>query len=253
MRSFSILERSDFMGENGFNDRLSKLEAKVFIVSDDQETANIWAYSLRQKRLEVIVTATAEEAIQKWVETIPDLIVIDINTPKLDGTGLCRILRGETVIPILLLSPRNNESHILEIYQAGADECVAKPISPALFIAKVTAWLRRSWTMPTEALDVVKVGELTLDPTTRRVLTKSGDPIRLTNLEFRLLHLLMSHPGWVFETEDIIQRVWGFHGNGNNTLLKNVVYRLRRKIDPDPDQPRYIYTEAGLGYKFLMN
>src|SRR3990170_3299389 len=230
------------MNNNGLEQRRSTQEAKVLIVSDDSETAKIWAYSLRQKRLDVIVAGTAEEATNRWAEDIPDLIVIDVNTPQLDGIDLCRNLRGESVVPILLLTPRNNEAHILEVYQAGVDECVPKPISPALFIAKVTAWLRRTWMMPAEALDTVKVSDLSLEPASRRVVTAAGESIKLTNLEFRLLHLLMSHPGWVFESEEIIQRVWGLHGNGNSTLLKNVVYRLRRKIDPDPNQPRWMIS-----------
>lgn len=105
--------------------------------------------------------------------------------------------------------------------------------------------------MPAESLDIVHAGGLHLDPTRRLVINENKETFKLTNLEFRLLHLLMLHPGWVFRTEDIIQKVWGYYGNGDSNLLKNVVYRLRRKIDPDPGNPRYIHTEAGLGYKFL--
>ena len=92
-----------------------------------------------------------------------------------------------------------------------------------------------------------------LDPAKRQVTLAEGKVVKLTTLEFRVLHLLMSHPGWVMKTDDILQRVWGYYGNGDRDLLKNVVYRLRRKIDPDPNHPRFIFTEAGLGYRFQPN
>ncbi len=229
------------------------ITAKVMLICDSPEIGKIWAHCLRQRHYETILFTSAERAVQNWSDEVPDLIVIDANAPSFDPIELCRDLRGETIAPILVFTPQNNETHILEAYQAGADECMAKPISPALFLAKVRVWLRRAWTMPTEALDQLKVGDLTLDPGRRVMMTPTGDPVRLTNLEFRLLHLLMNHPGRVLETDEIIQRVWGYNGEGNSTLLKNLVYRLRRKIEPDPAEPHYLLTETGIGYKFLAN
>ncbi len=223
---------------------------KVLIVCDDPEIGRIWAHCLRQRRSEAVIFGSAEEAMSGWAEEFPDLIVIDVNSSQLDAIELCRHLRTEAVVPILIFTPRNNEAHILEAYQAGADECVPKPISPALFLAKVRVWLRRSWTFPAEALDTLQIGEMRLEPMRRMVIMEGGSEVKLTTLEFRLLHLLMNHHGWVMETDDIIQRVWGYNGEGNSALLKNLVYRLRRKIEPDPSEPRHILTEAGLGYKF---
>lgn len=227
-------------------------EVKVLVVSDDQETGRVWSYILREKGLFVILTSTAAEAMQIWADQIPELIVIDTHS-ELDGIQLTTELRKETIIPILMFTPRANETHILEAYQAGVDECAVKPISPALFWAKARAWLRRSWTVPAEGLDSLQAGELRLDPSRRQVTIAEKNAIKLTTLEFRVLHALMSHPGWVLKTEDIITRVWGYYGSGDSNLLKNVVYRLRRKIDPDPNHPRYIHTEAGLGYRFQPN
>lgn len=227
-----------------------RFNAKVMIVCDDPDTCQIWAHSLRQKGIEVIATGSAELVIKQWAEEIPDLVVIDVNTPELDGIALCLRLREEAVVPILLFTPRNNESHILEAYQAGVDECVAKPVSPALFLAKVKVWLRRSWTIPAESLEVVQISDLHLDPYARQVRRDTGDSVRLTNLEFRLLYLLMKNPGRILETEYIVERVWGYHGEGNSHLLKNLVYRLRRKIEPDQHHTLYLHTESGIGYKF---
>lgn len=238
------------MNDNQTRSNQPSPRAKVLVVSDDYENAMTWSHILAQKDIDTHYSSCTEEALQVWLELIPDLIVIDMYSDNLDGIGLARQLRDQGVVPILLLTPRSSETHILEAYQSGVDECVVKPISPALFLAKVKAWLRRTWAMPAESLDVLQSGSLRLDPTSRQVITENEEAFKLTNLEFRLLHLLMTHPGWVLTTEDIVMKVWGYYGNGDSILLKNVVYRLRKKIDPDPNNPRYIHTEAGLGYKF---
>lgn len=226
------------------------LRPKVLIVSDDYESARIWCTILNERNFNTKLLSSPGEALQAWMEMIPELIVIDAHTSEFDAVNLVSQLRENGIVPILLLTPVSNETHILNAYQAGVDECAVKPISPSLFLAKVKAMLRRAWSLPAESLDSFRQGGLRLEPNRRQVITEEEQVINLTNLEFRLLHLLMTHPGWVFTTEDIVQKVWGYHGNGDSNLLKNVVYRLRRKIDPDPVHPRYIHTEAGIGYKY---
>jgi DNA-binding response OmpR family regulator len=221
------------------------MNARILLVSDDRETGRIWAYALSWGGTEAILVSSVKEALDRWATETFDLMVVDDNTPQLDGIDFCRQLRAEAVNPILLLSPSRNEAHVLQAYEAGVDECIAKPISPPLLIAKVKAWLRRSWTVPAGALDNLQAGDLQLDPTRRELVTATGSVVKLTNLEFRLLQLLMSHPGQVLESDVIIERVWGYTGGGDSVLLKNLVYRLRRKIEP-----RYIETVAGEGYTF---
>lgn len=224
--------------------------AHVLLVSDDPSVGQIWAFALRQMGTEPVAIRTAPEALQRWVEGAFDLIIIDVHSQQLDGINLCRQLRTEAVNPILLFTPVADEAHVLEAYQAGADECVVKPVSPSLFVAKVRAWLRRSWTMPAEALGCLQAGDLNLDPGGRMVKAAGGSSVKLTNLEFRLLYLLMRHPGQVLPSDLIVDRVWGYQAGGDSALLKNVVYRLRRKIEPEPGQPKYIETVAGEGYSF---
>ncbi len=227
-----------------------RVTAKVLIVCDDLEVGRIWAHGLRGRNFDVSLVANKEEVISQWEMTIPDLIVIDLKSTEQDGIALCQALRMETITPILMLTDQQGEAHILAAYQAGVDECVPKPVSPAIFLAKVTAWLRRSWTLPAEALDGVKAGGLRLDPVRRILEDSAGLQIKLTNLEFRLLHVLMTNPGWTLETEDLVERVWGYQGDGDSNLLKNVVYRLRRKLETDLDNPSLILTDPGVGYKF---
>jgi two-component system KDP operon response regulator KdpE len=238
------------MDESILRSNQTGIKAKVLVICDDFDSARTWGYILKEKNIENTLLSSPAEALEVWSELIPDLVVIDMYFSEFDGISLVREIRQQGVVPILLLTPNNNETHILEAYQAGVDECVGKPISPALFLVKVKACLRRSWSMPAESLDMIRAGGLCLDPTRRQVTTGDEQIISLTNLEFRLLHLLMTHPGWVMTTEDIVQKVWGYYGNGDSILLKNVVYRLRRKIDPDPSNPRFIHTESGLGYKY---
>ena len=144
--------------------------------------------------------------------------------------------------PVLLFLPTHHETQILEAYTAGVDEVVVKPISPAIFLAKILAWVRRSWIIPVEGLSLVKAGKYKLNPKRRCMIDPDGLEIKLTNLEFRLLHLLMSRPAIVFPAEDMVESIWGGYDSGDEVLLKNVVYRLRRKIEADPSKPLLLQT-----------
>jgi DNA-binding response OmpR family regulator len=223
---------------------------RMLLVSDDPEAGRIWAYVLGQRRSEIVTARSVEDALKRWAEGGFDLVVIDVCASQLDGIGLCRRLRAEAIAPILLFTPQSDEAYILEAYRAGADECVVKPISPSLFLAKVNAWLRLSWAIATDTLDGLKAGDLCLDPARREVKNGSGSAVRLTSLEFRLLYLLMSHRGRILESDVIVDRVWGYTNCDESALLKNAIYRLRRKIENDPRQPHYIQTVAGIGYVF---
>jgi DNA-binding response OmpR family regulator len=229
------------------SDSGTPISGHVLHVSDDREVGGIWAYALRQMGLAVTLATSAVDAWAKWEQDTFDLIVIDVFGPELDGIGLVRKLRAEVANPILLFTPNREEAHTLQAYQAGVDECVVKPVSPSLFLAKVRVWMRRTWTVPTGALQVLQVGSLSLDPARRVVVLEDGSSAKLTNLEFRLLHVLMIHAGQTLPADLIIDRVWGYSA-GDSSLLKNVVYRLRHKIEPHPGQPRYIQTVAGSGY-----
>jgi two-component system response regulator RegX3 len=222
----------------------------ALLVSNDQEVGGIWLFALRQMGLEATLVRSAAEAMDYCFRDAFDLVIIDVHGPDLDGIELTRELRAQAVNPILLFTPDRDEMHMLAAYQAGVDECVVKPVSPSLFVAKMRAWLRRSWSVPARALQKIPAGTLCLDPAKREVATESGSSVKLSNLEFRVLHLLMSHPGQVLPSDLIVDRVWGYPGGGDSVLLKNVVYRLRRKIEPDASEPRYLQTVAGEGYVF---
>ena len=222
---------------------------KIFVVCDQKDTAPVWGYILGQRGLSVILETSMEKAIDRWSAEITDLVVLDVDIPHEDRMELYQKFRAVSVAPILLFLPAYHETQILAAYAAGVDEVVIKPISPAIFLAKIMAWTRRSWTVTVEGLNLVKVGKHRLDPARRCLVNPQGLEIKLTNLEFRLLHLLMSRPGHVFSAEGIIQSIWGGYDNGDQILLKNVVYRLRRKIEANPSNPVLVQTGPG-GYSF---
>lgn len=222
---------------------------KVFVVCDQRDTAPVWGYILRQQGLLVIMETSMEKAIDRWSTEIPDLVVIDLDAEHAKRMELYQKFRAVSVAPILLFLPTYHEREVLEAYMAGVDDVIVKPISPPVFLAKILAWMRRSWTVPIDNLNLVKAGKHHLDPGRRCLIDPDGIEIRLTNLEFRLLHLLMSRPGFVFSLEEIIESIWGGYGNGDQVLLKNVVYRLRKKIEEDPSRPLFLQTGQG-GYSF---
>ncbi len=218
---------------------------RVFVVCDQDATAPIWGYIIREKGLVAIIETSVQRAMERSMEEIPDLIVIDVNAPHPQRIELCKKFRALSASPILVFLPTNNENEILEAYQAGVDECVIKPISPAVFLAKIVAWARRSWAVPMSA---VRAGKLKLDPARRCAIEPDGSEIKLTNLEFRLIHLLMSRPGYVFKNEEIMQMVWGIQVDP--AVLKNVVYRLRKKLDLESGKSSSLIQTWPGGYSF---
>jgi len=226
------------------------IESSVLIVSDEPMTSHIWAVCATQLRCHSAVASSAAEAIRVLDEDPPDLIVVDVTSRATSGVEICSALRQHTMTPLLLLTPINNETHSLEAYAAGADECIIKPVSPALFLAKSRVWLRRARSVSATSLDKLRVGGLTLDPARHQLLGAKGEKVRLSNLEFRMLYLLATHARQPFSTEEIVQRVWGLEGQGSAVLVKNIIYRLRKKIEPNLSRPRYLQTVTG-GYLFL--
>jgi two-component system KDP operon response regulator KdpE len=230
---------------------------KVLLMCKCPDTGPAWAYFLQQKQIKVILETSPANIMQRMAEHTPDLLVID--AAKL-GTGvfasiknLIKDLRGETANPILMLASRQDEEYILEMYNVGVDEYIVKPISPAIFVAKTRAWLRHSWTMPVALLNKIRVGKMSLLPEERMLAIQDRGSIKLTNLELRLLHVLMSDVGKTTSADELISRTWGYSGEADNNLLKNVVYRLRRKMEVDPADPRIILTVTGSGYKFVAD
>jgi len=229
----------------------SNLPSKVLVISNTQHTGPLLISGFRGMGLDIVIEPVPTNAILHWSEEIPDLVIIDANVPETQALELIKNLRNEAAVPLILLTQFSTEDFQLEAYAAGIDECIVKPINPALFYAKIQAWLRRSWSVPADTLGTLRVGGFSLLPSDRKIILEGHDPIRLTNLELRLLYCLMSQPDQTITIEELNLRVWGYINEADNTMLKNVIYRLRRKIEREPAHPLILQTVSGVGYKFV--
>lgn len=222
---------------------------RIFVICDQRDTAPVWGYILSQQGLSVILEARLEKATDRWCMEMPELGVIDISSEHQDRIELFKRFRAVSAAPVLLFLPAHDEKQILEAYSAGVDEVVVKPISPAIFLAKIMTWVRRSYIAPRDKVIAIHAGRYQLNSARRCLIDPDGLEIKLTDLEFRLLNLLMSRAEYIFSAEDIIQAIWGRFRRGDQILLTNVVYRLRKKIEADPSYPRHLQRWQG-GYSF---
>lgn len=227
------------------------LESRILIlvVCDESTKRKIWTVCISELHARPLIADCYEQAVNIIEESSPDLVIIDVSSRDSNEIQICHDLREHTTVPLLLLTSNPSEYHLLEAYQAGVDDCIIKPIGYALLLAKVKVWLYHSWTVQVEDLDNLTVGEYTLEPARRLLQGRDGKKIHLSNLESRVLYLLMEHPNQPLTSEDIAGRVWGVYGKGNSALVKNVIYRLRKKIEQDQKRAQFIRTETG-GYLF---
>jgi DNA-binding response OmpR family regulator len=218
---------------------------KALVVDDDRVLADLLAFTLRREQFQVVQAYDGESAWMRWQQEQPDLVVLDVNLPKLDGFDLCRRIRAEADTPIILLTVRGDEDDIVQGLSWGADDYIVKPFSPRQLVARAQAVLRRAGKIVSPAQR--QVGPMTLDPARREVQIGASPPIPLTPLEYRLLDYLALHAGQVVAAETLLAHIWGAEG-ADRDMLRQLVRRLRAKIEPDPGQPIYIETIPALGY-----
>jgi DNA-binding response OmpR family regulator len=220
---------------------------KLLIVEDDLPLSDVLVFTLRRAGFDTLVVHDGLTAVDTWQKQSPDLVVLDLNLPKLDGLGVCRHIRSHDKTPIIILSVRGDDETVVAALELGADDYIVKPFSPSQLVARVRAVLRRTGLVPQTGS--LTAAALTLDRTRNEVQIADQPAIRLTILETKLLEVLMRHAGQVVTTESLISAVWGSAG-GDRTMLKQLVYRLRSKIEPDTSQPIYLETVPGVGYTF---
>lgn len=218
---------------------------KILLVDDDATLAEVTAFALQRAGFLVVMAYTGPEALTRWQQERPDLIILDIQLPGKDGLTLCQEIRQTSTVPIMMLTVRGSDDEIVQGLELGADDYMPKPFSPKQLIARVRALLRRSQVVPRQSQ--IALHDLVLDTGQQVVRTPRGT-VRLTPMEFRLLHYLLVNRGQVVPTDTILSHVWGYTDSADRALLKQLVYRLRQKLEP-PDAPvQYIETIAGIGY-----
>lgn len=206
---------------------------------------------LEKKIPNLIITESIDEVHSLLLKLTPDLALIAIKQIFESTFDLVAELRAMILNPLLMVCDQPAEASVLRLYKAGVDDCIFSPISPDLLAAKIQAWSLRSWTISANNLEKIKVGQLIFSPMDRTFTKENKTPAKLTNLEICLLHVLMRSSPRIVPQEELIVRIWGHHRHVTGGALKNLVHRLRKKIEDDPDHPRHILTVSGMGYQFV--
>jgi two-component system response regulator VicR len=226
-------------------------ELTILVVDDEPNIVEVVSAYLKRELFRVLTATDGETALQMVNEHAPDLVVLDVMLPRLDGLEVCRRVRAMGNTPIIMLTARGEETDKLVGLGIGADDYLTKPFSPRELVARIKAVLRRSATATPEpgSDSVLRFPGLKINPKTRTV-EKDGGSIDLTAKEFDLLFFLASHPMEVFTRTQLLDQVWDYSYYGDTSTVTVHVRRLREKIEPDPMRPKYIKTVWGVGYKF---
>jgi two-component system response regulator MtrA len=218
---------------------------RVLVVDDDAALSEMLGIVLRGEGFEPVFCADGARAVQAFRDSRPDIVLLDLMLPGMDGIDICRAIRQDSGVPIVMLTARGDTVDVVVGLEAGADDYIVKPFKPKELVARIRARVRRHEDSSTANL---AIGDLIIDVNAHTV-TRAGLPLALTPLEFDLLVCLAKKPGQVFTREVLLQEVWGYRHAADTRLVNVHVQRLRAKIEDDPDQPEVVLTVRGVGYK----
>jgi DNA-binding response OmpR family regulator len=221
---------------------------KLLLVEDDDELAAVVELTLRRAGFWVHRAGDGQQAMRLWAEERPEVIVTDANLPILSGFDIVKRIREADDVPIIMITVRGAEEDMVRGLELGADDYITKPFGPRQLVARIKAVLRR---LGATAVEPISAGPLTLDPARHEVHVSGKEAQRLTQMEYRLLHALLAAHDQIVSTDDLIDQVWGYRDTGDSAMLRQLIRRLRQKIEPDPATPTYIETVSGVGY--LLN
>jgi DNA-binding response OmpR family regulator len=225
---------------------------RILIVDDEATVREVVGQYLEIEGYEVLRAESGPEGLRITEATPPDLVILDLTLPGMDGLEVCRRLRAVSAIPILMLTARAEDADKLVGFDVGADDYLTKPFNPRELVARVQAIMRRLEAMGVPAMvfdGALHFGAITIRPQTRQV-ERDGLPVDLTTKEFDLLHFLAAHPKQIFTREQLLLHVWNYENYGEDSTVTVHMRRLREKVEPDPARPRYLRTVWGIGYKF---
>ncbi len=211
---------------------------------------NLLKIVLQQTGYLVETTNNLKTAVDRLPERSYDLLLLSTNDEIESPLLLIKKIRSLSVTGLILISEPVTESTHIKYLEAGADLVVFRPYSSTLLVTQIHVLMRRASGMPFLSLPTLALSGIELDPASRSVIVENASPVHLTQLEFRLLYMLMTHPGQIMNSDAIVENVWGFKGEGNRELVRGLVQRLRAKVEPDPRNPSYIVTDPGVGYTF---
>ncbi|MFQ6014461.1 MAG: response regulator transcription factor [Anaerolineae bacterium] len=226
------------------------MEGKILVIDDDKTLLGLLKQSLEKADFKVLTATNGLAGLQQLYEQRPDLVILDVMMPRMDGWETCSRIREVSQVPIIMLTAKDEETDKLKGFKYGVDDYVTKPFSFAELTARVKAVLYRTQQPPPDKkAKKYSVGDLIVDLDNLRV-TKRGKPVDLTPTEFRLLACLVENAGRVLSHEQLLTRVWGYDYAEDTGYVKRYVWYLRQKLEDDPSKPEYIFTERGFGYSF---
>ena len=218
----------------------------VMVVDDDQDLSEMLGIVLTGAGIDVDLVSRGDEALDVFRNNPPDLVLLDVMLPGLDGIEVCRLIRAESMVPIIMLSAKGDSHDVVQGLEAGADDYMVKPFKhPSELVARIRTRLRRT---NTDVLGLLTIRDLAIDVTAHQV-QRAGKQIALTRLEFDLLVALAKEPGRVFTRDALLSEVWGYRHSTDTRLVNVHVQRLRAKIEHDPERPEIVVTVRGVGYK----
>jgi two-component system response regulator ResD len=223
--------------------------ARVLLVDDEPMVREVLARYLSREGFQVETAPDGEAALQALAEGTPDVVLLDLMLPRVDGLEVFRRLRASRPTPVIMLTAKGEEADRVLGLEMGADDYVGKPFSPREVVARVRAVLRRAGTPTPRVGDVLECGDLRIDGG-RREISVRGVEVPLTRKEFDLLHLMASRPGNTFRRSELLEEVWDFAWDGDSSTVTVHIRRLREKIERDPSAPRRLVTVWGVGYRF---
>jgi two-component system response regulator MtrA len=218
----------------------------VMVVDDDQDLAEMLGIVLNDAGIDVDLVSRGDEVLDAFREKVPDLILLDVMLPGIDGVEVCKLIRAHSMVPIIMLSAKGETEDVVRGLEAGADDYIVKPFRHASeLVARVRTRLRRT---NTDVSGIISIGDLKIDLQAHQLL-RDGRQIQLTRLEFDLLVALAREPGRVFTRDALLSEVWGYAHSTDTRLVNVHIQRLRSKIERDPENPEIVVTIRGVGYK----
>ncbi|MGF3055804.1 MtrAB system response regulator MtrA [Microbacterium sp. YY-01] len=221
------------------------MTSRILVVDDDTALAEMIGIVLRTEGFEPLFCADGAVAVDQWRTHRPDLVLLDLMLPGMDGIEICSRIRAESGVPIIMLTARSDTADVVRGLEVGADDYMVKPFNPKELVARIRTRLRPT---PQSTSEILRVGDLQIDVDAHEV-RRGSTTISLTPLEFQLLVALAQKPQQVFTREMLLEQVWGYHYKADTRLVNVHVQRLRAKVEQDPDNPRVVMTVRGVGYR----
>jgi len=224
---------------------------RILVVDDERRMVGFIRLNLEQDGFEVIEAYNGTEALERLRDSLPDLTLLDVMMPDIDGFEVLRMIREISQVPVIMLTAKGEEDDKVKGLELGADDYVTKPFSPRELVSRVKAVLRRGSTFEEEDEGVIEIDDRLKIDFVRREVWVDDELVKLRPTEYRLLYHLVQNAGWVLTHDQILTKVWGYEYRDEPHYVRLYINYLRKKIEEDPSDPKYILTERGVGYRFV--